>query len=350
MGTNDLAKELQAAHVPGRQPLPAGPRPLPAGGAGGRQGDPRRRLQRHQGRGRVPRRVRAGPRPRLRRQDADPPQPGRPLQRHLRPHGRRRSSRPAASSPPSRRPRPTGAASSRSTAGWSRTCTSSRPAAPWPSARPSRPSRRGSPSGSRPSAASRAPAVAASYTSGRVSLKKAWSTPGCTISSASLPSPSSVAASSATASGVKNPSFSAKWPSTGASSADQSGCTARPRDDAVPGHARLDLVGPLGGQHQRQPAAHAEAGDAHPVTAGQQRHLVDGPAHVLGGLVEVHGHHQLPGLVGLGRALPAVEVGGQGHEPSAANRSHTSSMCGTSPHHSWMTTSGIPVPTAGVAR
>ena len=30
MGTNDLAKELQAAHVPGRQPLLAGPRAVPA--------------------------------------------------------------------------------------------------------------------------------------------------------------------------------------------------------------------------------------------------------------------------------------------------------------------------------
>ena len=93
MGTNDLAKELQAAHVPGRQPLLAGPRPLPARRPGRRQGDPRRRLQRHQGRGRLPRRVRAGPRPRLRRQDAHPPEPGRAVQRHLRPDARRTSSK-----------------------------------------------------------------------------------------------------------------------------------------------------------------------------------------------------------------------------------------------------------------
>ena len=92
MGTNDLAKELHAEHVPGRQPLLHGPVAVPAGRPHGRQGDPRRRLQRHQGRRRLPGRVRAGPPAGLRRQDADPPQPGRAVQRRVRPRRRTRSS------------------------------------------------------------------------------------------------------------------------------------------------------------------------------------------------------------------------------------------------------------------
>ena len=72
MGTNDLAKELYAEHVPGRQPLLTGlGLALLAARATG-HGDPRRRLQRRAGRRRLPGRVPAGSRDGLRRQDADP--------------------------------------------------------------------------------------------------------------------------------------------------------------------------------------------------------------------------------------------------------------------------------------
>ena len=42
--------------------------------------------------------------------------------------------------------------------------------------------------------------------------------------------------------------------------------------------------------------------------------LVDGAAHVLGGLLDVQRHHQLAGLVGLGGRLAVVQVGGEGDE------------------------------------
>ena len=65
----------------------------------------RRGLQRLQGRGRAARRMRAGPRHGVRRQDADPPRAGRRRQRGLRARRRTRSTSPGARSPPSRRPR-----------------------------------------------------------------------------------------------------------------------------------------------------------------------------------------------------------------------------------------------------
>jgi hypothetical protein len=43
--------------------------------------------------------------------------------------------------------------------------------------------------------------------------------------------------------------------------------------------------------------------------------MVDGPAHLLGGLVDLEGHHHLAGLVGLGDGLAVVEIGCQRHEP-----------------------------------
>ena len=94
MGTNDLANELHAEHVPGRAPLLTG-LALALLAAGRREGDPRRRLQRRQGRRRVPGRVPAGSRDGLRRQDPDPPRPGRACQRGVRPEraGRRRRAR-----------------------------------------------------------------------------------------------------------------------------------------------------------------------------------------------------------------------------------------------------------------
>ena len=77
MGTNDLAKELHAEHVPGRQPLLTGlGLCLLAARATGKVildgvyndiKDPRR----------LRGRVRPGPPAGLRRQDADPPEPGR---------------------------------------------------------------------------------------------------------------------------------------------------------------------------------------------------------------------------------------------------------------------------------
>ena len=92
------------------------PRPGAARRPGHRQGDPRRRLQRHQRRRGVRGRVPAGPPAGVRRQDADPPQPARAVQPGVRPGCRRGGARPGASSRRSRRPRPRVAASSPSTA------------------------------------------------------------------------------------------------------------------------------------------------------------------------------------------------------------------------------------------
>ncbi len=119
LDVGEIASAVTAAGRPGhrhqrpgqgaRRPARARPRTAadravarPAGGAavGGR--DPRRCLQRRQGprgvRGRVP----PGTRPGLRRQDPDPPRPGRAVQRGVRAVARRRSRRPARSSPPGR--------------------------------------------------------------------------------------------------------------------------------------------------------------------------------------------------------------------------------------------------------
>ncbi|CAA9213138.1 MAG: L-malyl-CoA/beta-methylmalyl-CoA lyase, partial [uncultured Acidimicrobiales bacterium] len=58
---------------------------VPAGGPPRRQGDPRRRLQRHQGRGGLRGGVRPGSPARLRRQDPDPPHTGGAVQPRVRP-------------------------------------------------------------------------------------------------------------------------------------------------------------------------------------------------------------------------------------------------------------------------
>ena len=84
MGTNDLAKELYAEHVPGRAAAADRARPGAARRPRDRQGDPRRRLQRREGHRRLPGRVPPGPRDGLRRQDPDPPRPGRGRQRGVR--------------------------------------------------------------------------------------------------------------------------------------------------------------------------------------------------------------------------------------------------------------------------
>ena len=47
---------------------------------------------------------------------------------------------------------------------------------------------------------------------------------------------------------------------------------------------------------------------------------------------------------------PRYRSGARATKPSAAKRSHTSSMWGTRPHHSWMTTRGSPPPADGTAR
>ena len=115
--------------------------PGPAGGAGGRQGHRRRRLQRREEHRGLPRRVPSGPRDGLRRQDAHPSRAGRRRQRGLRPVGEAvedargilqawEDGRAPAWSP--------------TTAGWSRTCASSPPSACWrctrrsPRSRPTR--------------------------------------------------------------------------------------------------------------------------------------------------------------------------------------------------------------------
>ena len=104
MGTNDLAKELRAAARP-RPPAAAHrPRPVPAGRPRHRQGHPRRRLQRHQGRRGVPGRVPPGPRDGLRRQDADPPSQLEPCNEVFAPIARGGRATPRRSSPPSRPP------------------------------------------------------------------------------------------------------------------------------------------------------------------------------------------------------------------------------------------------------
>ena len=135
MGTNDLAKELYAEHVPGRHPLLPGLRAGPAGRPRHRQGDPRRRLQRREEHRGLPRRVPPGPRDGLRRQDPDPPRPGRGRQRGVRAERAGRRGRPRDHRGLGGRRR--APASSPTTAGWWRTSTSSPPGAPWRSPRPS---------------------------------------------------------------------------------------------------------------------------------------------------------------------------------------------------------------------
>jgi hypothetical protein len=48
--------------------------------------------------------------------------------------------------------------------------------------------------------------------------------------------------------------------------------------------------------------------------------------------------------------LPWYMSGASAEKPAAAKRSHTALMCGTSPHHSWITKTPGPLPDAGVAR
>ena len=132
MGTNDLVKELYAEHVPGPRADPAEPAHRPARRPRGRHRDPRRRLQRREGHRRLPRRVRAGPADGLRRQDPHPPRPGRRRQRRVRPVRAGRRGRPRPDRGLRGRPARSGEApaSSPTTAGWSRRCTSSPPGAP----------------------------------------------------------------------------------------------------------------------------------------------------------------------------------------------------------------------------
>ena len=58
----------------------------------------------------------------------------------------------------------------------------------------------------------------------------------------------------------------------------------------------------------------------------------------------------LPASSGSVVVSPWYRSGASATNPSAANRSHTSLMCGTRPHHSWITTSGMPAPPSGTAR
>ena len=104
MGTNDLAKELHAEHVPGRQPLLTGLGAVPARGPRRRQGDPRRRLQRHQGRRRVRGRVPAGRQLGFDGKTLIHPSQVEPANAVWAPTGRGESTTPASSSPRSTRP------------------------------------------------------------------------------------------------------------------------------------------------------------------------------------------------------------------------------------------------------
>ena len=77
MGTNDLAKETRAGSSPGRAPMLAladRPRSRPRAPTASTSSTASTTTSGRRG---LPRRVRAGPRPRLRRQDPDPPEPGR---------------------------------------------------------------------------------------------------------------------------------------------------------------------------------------------------------------------------------------------------------------------------------
>ena len=90
----------------------------------------RRALQRFQQCRRLRPGMRAGPRSRLRRQDADPSRPDRGLQRDLHAAARRKSHRPARSSRRSSSRRTPRAARSSSTARWWSGCTPRWPGAP----------------------------------------------------------------------------------------------------------------------------------------------------------------------------------------------------------------------------
>src|SRR6266508_571463 len=58
----------------------------------------------------------------------------------------------------------------------------------------------------------------------------------------------------------------------------------------------------------------------------------------------------LPASSGSFVDLPWYRSGASAVKPSAPNRSHTSLMCGTRPHHSWMTIKPSPAPRSGLAR
>ena len=143
MGTNDLVKELRAAMVPGRGPAAAAPRAalLGAREAGktildGVWNDVKDldgfRAECVQGK-----------RDGLRRQDADPPGAGRPVQRGVGAQSEDEIDHARRVVEAFEEAEAAGRASSTSTAAWSRTCTATSPRA---SSRPPRPSaRRASP-------------------------------------------------------------------------------------------------------------------------------------------------------------------------------------------------------------
>src|SRR5262245_63877547 len=58
----------------------------------------------------------------------------------------------------------------------------------------------------------------------------------------------------------------------------------------------------------------------------------------------------LPAPSGSLAVWPWYMSGARALKPSAAKRSHTFLMCGTRPHHSWMTITPGPLPPGGVAR
>ena len=89
-----------------------------------------------------------------------------------------------------------------------------------------------------------------------------------------------------------------------------------PRDEAVERNDRADHVGALARENEGETPAHAEADHARLVARDrvEAEQMVDRTTHVLGRLVDVQGHHELAGLVGLGRRGPVVQVRRQGGE------------------------------------
>ena len=149
---------------------------------------------------------------------------------------------------------------------------------------------------------------------------------------------------------MKNPSFSAKWPSTCASSADQSGC--------VFGHGMIPYQGTqaliLSGRCVARTSA-SPPPMQNPVTPtrsppARSDTSSTAPAMSLPACSRLIAINSFPASSGSVVVSPRYRSGARAKNPSAAKRSHTSSMWGTSPHHSWMTTRGNPLPVGGSAR
>ena len=160
--------------------------------------------------------------------------------------------------------------------------------------------------------------ASALYTSGRASLKNAWSAASCTCSV-------DVLAEAAQHRLELRRHLRGEAVVEGGVLADHLGLELRPvrlgrgpRDQPVVRRTRLDGIGAGGGEHQRQAAAHAVADDSHARVGRALDHHVDGAGHVAGRLVEVERHHQLAGAVGFGGGVAVVQVRCERREPGVA--------------------------------